>query len=368
MSDNRRVYRRIESKLKQLFPKRLTARQARHMNTLAAMITGIVQGKSCSLGAMARKIPTKNQVASVEKKFVRFVQNDNITYDLFFLPFITTILYQLSQCGPLVLAMDGSGTGRKCMTLMVSLIYKNRAIPIAWITVKGSKGHLPEDTHLELLSKVKLLIPDGTEVIFLGDGEFDGIRLQAAINSEETWTYVCRTAKNRLINDEGGDSYSLHDVMLVSGIRIDMPNVKVTADKYGSVLVIIWWGKKYKEPIYLVTNMQCGEAACRWYTYRFIIETFFSDQKSRGFNLQKSHLSSPKRVARLLIAACMAYIWVIYLGLLAIKNKVLPEIHRRGRCDLSLFQLGLRYLERILNQNMEIPFELAFLNLKSVRY
>jgi len=366
MSDSRRVYRRIESKLKQLFPKRLTANQARHMNTLAAMITGIVQGKSCTLETMARKIPTTNQVASVEKKFTRFIKNDAVTYDLFFLPFIIVILQQLSQSEPLILAMDGSVTGRKCMTLMVSLIQNNRAIPIAWVTVKGSKGHLAEDIHLELLNKVKPVIPAGADVIFLGDGEFDGNRLQTAINEEKNWKYVCRTAKNRLIND-GDDSYSLRNVMLVSGMRIDISNVKVTADEYGPVLVIIWWGKKYKEPIYLVTNMDSGKKACRWYTYRFIIETFFSDQKSRGFNLQKSHLSSPKRVERLLIASCMAYIWMIYLGILAIKKKMLPEIHRRGRCDLSLFQIGLRYLERILNQNLEIPFELTLLKLKSVR-
>ena len=50
--------------------------------------------------------------------------------------------------------------------------------------------------------------------------------------------------------------------------------------------------------------------------YRTDIETFFSDQKSRGFNLQKSHLSSPKRVEKLLIATCIAYIWIIYLGVL----------------------------------------------------
>jgi len=366
MSDSRRVYRRIESKLKQLYPKRLTANQAHHMSTLAAMITGIVQGKSSNLGTMARKIPTTNQVASVEKKFTRFIKNDKVTYALFFMPFISVILQQLSQSEPLILAMDGSVTGRKCMTLMVSLIYNNRAIPIAWTTVKGRKGHLPEDVHLELLDKVKPLIPDGTDIIFLGDGEFDGNRLQAAINEEKNWKYVCRTAKNRLISD-GDDTYSLRDVMLVSGIRIDISNVKVTADKYGPVLVVIWWDEKYEEPIYLVTNVDSGEEACRWYTYRFIIETFFSDQKSRGFNLQKSHLSSPKRVERLLIASCMAYIWMIYLGILAIKKKVLPEIHRRGRCDLSLFQIGLRYLERILNQNLEIPFELAFPKLKSVR-
>jgi hypothetical protein len=40
------------------------------------------------------------------------------------------------------------------------------------------------------------------------------------------------------------------------------------------------------------------------------IETFFSDQKSRGFHLHKSHIADATRLARLLIAACLAYIWM----------------------------------------------------------
>lgn len=99
MNDNRQVYRRIESKLKQLFPKRLTASQARHMNMRAAMITGIVHGKSSTLETMAGKRPTTNQVTSVEKKFTRLIKNDKVTYDRFFLTFITVILQQLSQSG-----------------------------------------------------------------------------------------------------------------------------------------------------------------------------------------------------------------------------------------------------------------------------
>jgi len=42
------------------------------------------------------------------------------------------------------------------------------------------------------------------------------------------------------------------------------------------------------------------------------IEIFCSDQKSRGFHIHKSHISDPQRLSRLLIAACLAYIWIIY--------------------------------------------------------
>ena len=32
-------------------------------------------------------------------------------------------------------------------------------------------------------------------------------------------------------------------------------------------------------------------------------------------------------------------------------------IHRRKRCDLSLFQLGLRMLEHFLNEELPIPVQ-----------
>ena len=65
----------------------------------------------------------------------------------------------------------------------------------------------------------------------------------------------------------------------------------------------------------------------------------FSDQKSRGFHLHKSHLADPTRLARLLIATCLAYIWIIYLGALCEQDGWIGIIHRGDRCDLSLFQL-----------------------------
>ena len=119
----------------------------------------------------------------------------------------------------------------------------------------------------------------------------------------------------------------------------------------------------YKEPIYLVTNMASAEEACRLYTKRFRIETFFSDQKSRGIHLHKSHLSDPQRLSRLLIAACLAYIWIVYLGSVCMKEGWINIIHRGDRCDRSLFQLGLRYFSStfsppytffLLNGDMEL--------------
>lgn len=70
----------------------------------------------------------------------------------------------------------------------------------------------------------------------------------------------------------------------------------------------------------------------------------------------KSHLADPHLLARLMIAACLAYIWIIWLGVIAKRDPWLVLIHRSDRCDLSLFQLGLRLLEHFLNNDLPILF------------
>lgn len=306
MSDNRRVYGRIKSRLRQLYPRRMSGNQTRHMNTLAMMVTGIVQSKQSHLEAMARHVPDGTKVGSREKKFARFTRNEQIDEATYFLPFLMALLLRVASTGPLVLIMDASETGRCCLTLLVSVVYQGRALPIAWQTVQGKKGHLSETVHLELLRRVQAIIPAQSDVIFLGDGEFDGAQLQQAL-ADAHWQYVCRTAKNRQISDDD-DWFALDEIHLSPGDCIDMPDVVFGREAYGPVLVIAWWQEGYADPLYLVTNMDCVDEACYWYGYRFRIETFFSDQKSRGFNLHKSYLSDPQRLARFLIASCLAYI------------------------------------------------------------
>jgi hypothetical protein len=284
-------------------------------------------------------VPDNCKVESRAKRFSRWINNERIDFTLYFLPFVQALLDGLSE-QTLVLIMDGSTVGRGCITLMISVVYKKRSLPIAWLVVEGKKGHLPEALHLELLEKVYDIIPKESNVVFLGDGEYDGIGLQDRIDSYN-WEYVCRTAKTTRICD-GGYWLSLEELGVQRGDKIGIPDVDFTGEAYGPVLVIAWWEAQYKEVIYLVTNMELVEEACYWYAKRFRIETFFSD---------------PSRLSRLMIAACLAYIWIIYLGAIAMTEGCVKLIHRIDRCDLSLFQLGLRLLEHFLNANLPIPVQ-----------
>jgi len=95
-----------------------------------------------------------------------------------------------------------------------------------------------------------------------------------------------------------------------------LQNCKITKKKCGPVTAIAWWGEDHEEPLFLVTNFRSASKACEYYSMRFTIETFFSDQKSRGFNIDKSHLSSPQ---------VSAWPWVIKLPCRAWITDTIPE-------------------------------------------
>ncbi len=360
MSDSRRTYRAIKKAIWQLYPVKPQGNLARHLTTLVGLISGIVMSKSCQLPKIASKVPGEVHPDSRTKQYSRWISNDAITFDRYFLPFLAPLLAQLAAARPLELVMDGSVVARGCVMLMISVLYAGRALPVAWLVIAGEKGHLPAEAHVSLLREVKAYVPEEATVILLGDGEFDSPALQAAV-VEYGWDYVCRTAKNIQISVDGEMWSSLEDLGVTRGTRAFQKGVLFTKQAYGPVMVIAWWGRAYTEPIYLVSNLTSVPAACDWYRKRAQIETFFSDQKSRGFQLDRSHISDPARVTRLMLAACLAYLWVIYLGTVAHDEGWVAYIHRRHRCDLSLFQLGLRLLEYLLNQAYPIPstFNLA---------
>jgi hypothetical protein len=282
----------------------------------------------------------------------RWLKNETVNVDLFYLPFIEMLIRCLSG-QTLVLAIDGSTTAQGCITLMVSMIYKGRSLPLLWVTRKGKKGHFPQNMHIELIKSVRAIIPEGTAVICLGDGEFDGTDWLKTINGYG-WEYACRTANNAVLY-ENGEKFTFKDICPEQGGMTEISGVEFTRKRNIVVRAVVYWGRKYKDPIYLVTNLPTGGEAFNWYRKRFRIETLFSDLKSRGFNLQKSGLRDPERVSRLIIAAALAYIWMIYLGEFAMDKGWKKIIHRKDRCDLSLFTLGIRLLKYFLREGKALP-------------
>ena len=92
MSDNLRRYRAIRDALTQAYPAQPTGNVARHLPTLAALISGIVGGKSTQLPHIATKVPDGSKPESRVKRFARWLDNDRILEEMYFIPYVETLL------------------------------------------------------------------------------------------------------------------------------------------------------------------------------------------------------------------------------------------------------------------------------------
>ena len=160
MSDNLRRYRAIRHALAQGYPPSSQGNFARHLNTLAALISGIVGGKSTQLPHIATKVPDGTKPESRVKRFTRWLDNERILEEVYFLPYAALLLTHLAL-ETLVVVMDGSVVGRGCMALMLHVVYKGRALPLAWRVRQSPKGHGPETLPIAVVELLSTVIPQG---------------------------------------------------------------------------------------------------------------------------------------------------------------------------------------------------------------
>ena len=301
----------------------------------------LIKGRS-ELRQMALGNAERKQFASKVKQYKRWLQNEHTDFNGYYLPYVLPLLETLSKTGQLVFSIDGSVVGKGCMCLMFSVIYKSKAIPVIWSVYKAKKGHLSESAHRDLLANLSDLVPPNCRVVITGDGEFDGCDWQSDILSLG-WDYVVRTGKKVYIREGEWDDFITGNVCVEKGKFLFFEQVGFTHKNLKTNL-LIWHGKGFKNPLFLVTNLDYPKQIQQLYKKRFKIEPFFRDQKSKGFHIHKSGLRDPLRLEKLLIATCLAYVLAIMASTKAAKSKFYEEIARTDGEFISLFQLGYRFI------------------------
>ena len=347
MSDKMKVYSKVYGALKKMM-----SVNSNHILILAMMITGILMGKKAQLSEMSLHVPEKAKPDSIAKRFQRLVKNESFKVENYYMPFAQAILERLSH-NKIHVALDASQVGRNCMVLMVAVIYKKRAIPLVWLVYEGKKGHTTAERHIEALKKVQPLLADEMDIILLGDAEYDTVEMLTWVKEQTNWDVAIRTDPRTLLT-KNGKLFPARHLLFGQNCRSITDRVYFTAKNLGPVQVVAWWEKPHKKPVYLVSTLHDVHQICRAYGKRFKLETLFSDQKSRGFHIEKSHLSDPDRLARLLCAVAIAYIWMVYQGLeVSLDEAKRSLIDRPNRQDKSLFRLGFDWLKAALTKSLD---------------
>lgn len=338
----------------------------RRLTTLACLVCALVRAERASLKALGKEMEDSTDLESRIKKAKRWLNNKWTDTESHFLPYVAPVIRSLAKTGELVLAIDGSAMGSGCMCLMVSVLWRGRAIPVCWVVRQAPKGHFPTGMHLDVVAQVAGLL-DGLDVgacrvVLLGDGEFDSTELQEACLGHG-WDYVLRTSKATLVSESPG----MEGATKMGGLapmdnrrHFFLADMYITTAGFGPANIVYWHDKRYKNPLYLLTNLEYAPEAERYYRKRYTIETLFADLKSRGFNMARTRISNPLTIANLLIVASVAYIKVLLFEFEARTSPFLGRFCRKDRVDdLSVFQLGLQGLLYYIKHGLRVSFQFS---------
>ena len=110
--------------------------------------------------------------------------------------------------------------------------------------------------------------------------------------------------------------------------------------------MLVHWDVGEKEPWCLATNLPDLCMALQSYRRRMWIEEMFGDLKKHGFDLESTMLRHFEHLSRLTLAVALLYVWLISIGTCTVRDGLRDLVDRTDRRDLSIFQIGLRFIER----------------------
>jgi hypothetical protein len=349
-------------------PKPVIGYTAQRLNSLSGLICGAIHSGSSHLSKIGMGLPQDINALSKEIHAKRFLENKHIGLKVHYLPYLKQFLLGIlvktsksEQPHNFKVIIDGSQTGSKHVTLMLSIVVGNRSIPVFWVVREGKKGHFPTEMHTDLVEKgmkalqeiMSSLALDATFCL-LGDGEFDSVELQTLCRETLKIDYVLRTSSNAVLYDEGDKitpKQVQHLVELTDEVTsFFIPNVEFSNEKLEKVNFLYWFDAAlYEKPLFLISSLDNAPDIQHAYAIRFRIETMFKDLKSRGFSVDENRLGKAFSLTNLLIVVALAFCIMFNFGINNQDNHLNIKIQRIDKKINSIFTFA-RLLFKYCNE------------------
>jgi len=323
------------------------------------LMVGIYESHSVHLSKIAGKIPGSALLLSTTKRLSRFLENPAIRVREWYQPIAKQWLEAQAVClGEIRLIVDGTKVGFGHQLLIVSLAYRKRAIPIAWTWVKHVRGHSSAFKQLALLNYVRMLLPAGMAVFLVGDCEFGSVEVLKWLDQWH-WFYVLRQKSDTCLWLKQSTEWNPFGRFVQKpGQSIWLGEGYLTAQNIYPTNLLVHWQVGEDEPWCLATNLPDRQMTLDYYRRRMWTEEFHGDIKKHGFDLESTMLQDFLKLSRLTLAVAFLYVWLISAGGDTIHRGLRHLVDRHDRRDLSIFQIGLRFIQRRLTNGLSVKVPL----------
>jgi hypothetical protein len=320
---------------------------------ISGFVLAVLKVRSSNLAKIAVAFETSVEFLSTYRQIQRFLGNwRRVKIDY---------LGLLKISGKLKVAIDRTEWkfGKVWINILtVSVVYQRVAIPIVWQTVSW-KGNATAAEHIKIIKRFILEVgKERIEKIF-GDREFGSKELLEFLLTEQI-DFGIRLKVSHLAN---GISFKKRWRNLQERVKL---KGKKAVEVFGlEVYVSCVKLKKAGRTEYLiVASGAINKDALAEYKLRWGIETMFGCLKSRGFELEETHLTDTKKISKLLMLLALALCLAILTGEIKTESTrtVKMKLKNNGRYAKSLFRIGLDALQNILF-NIKIPDKIKTFNI-----
>lgn len=284
--------------------------------------------------------------------------NTRVELALCFSPLLRWLL-SWWQGNQLALAIDATLHGDRVCALVISVLYRGSAIPVAWQILPANEKGPWLSPIVDLLHRLAPVVPQSMTVLVLADRGLWSPRLCREITALG-WHPLIRIRGDTVFQPAGGTR--LPAVKLVPGpghawVGRGTAFRDARKHRWGTLLVV--WGEAQTEPWLVLTDLAPEDVGVCWYGLRVWIELGFRALKGVGWQYQHTRRTNPDRVARHWLVLAVAMLWVLAYGTRAEDAEALglppgqlrrppPAPHWVQRRKVSLFRRGWSWLTRQL--------------------
>jgi len=328
-------------------------RDVRHVQTLAWMVVGLIQAECVKLTAWVPFVQGRARYAqSTQRRFRRWLANRRIEVAPLYGPLIQQALQDWGT-HTLYLALDTSMLWNQYCLIRLSVVYRGRAVPVVWDVIEHGSSSVTHAAYAALLDAVPALLPAGVKVVFLADRGFADTELFAQLR-RLGWHFRIRLKATFTVLRPGQPACKVEDFALAPGRALFLHNVAITGEQFGPVSLALARHSRNGEYWYIVSDEPTSVYTFKEYGRRFDIEENFLDDKSNGFQLERSLVRDADALTRLCFVVAVATLYLIAQGTQVVAQQKRRWVDPHWLRGNSYLRLGWQWVKAALARGWEL--------------
>jgi hypothetical protein len=328
----------------------------RRLVVLAWAVVGLCLSKTVNFSAWGEYVESSaRQAASRERRFHRWFEDPHMNMSGIYPPLVKVAMKSWQVGKRVYVALDPSViSGTAYVLVKAALIYRGRAIPLAWRIFEHDSATVGYKDYQPVLEAVHSCLPEGLEIVLLADRGFVHANLFSWLH-EHGWHYRIRLTGDTLVRLNGHQVEPIAVLRPAKGEVCFCHTVYLLGEGIGPVhLALAQLDEPKAEPWYVASDELTDVVTLDEFGLRFDIEESFLDEKSNGFQLESSKLASAAAMEQLFLVIAIATLHCTSVGAEVVKIQCRQWVDAHWRRGMSYLKIGWSWLRQQIRRSWPV--------------